>query len=259
MENKYLVFMIQNAHDFLTYRLRLFITVLNQFAMPLVMLFILSNLPGKAVAGASKQQLTYYFILTAILYLFTNSDIDSFVKEAIQQGELATYLIKPVHFWLVALSRDLSQRLLKLVLGIPVFIILLIFYFNSLHLPSYNNLPLTLLTLTLSFLLSFAISFTVGLLAFWLEEVWGVQNLKRVAILFLGGAALPYYFFPAYLQKILIYTPFPYLVNWSIRKGFSGNLLIELSSASFWLLFFSILNFYLWKTGLKKYSALGTY
>jgi ABC-2 type transport system permease protein len=113
--------------------------------------------------------------------------------------------------------------------------------------------------MVISFLIAFSFSFVVGLLTFWVEEVWGLQNVKDVSIVLLGGVALPYYFFPITLQKILVFTPYPYLVNWPLRKGFSGNLLLEFIMAVFWLVTFLLLGQLLWKKGLKKYSALGTY
>jgi ABC-2 type transport system permease protein len=259
MENKYLVFLSQNLHDFLVYRLRLIISVISQFIAPLIMMLVLTNLPGKYISGMTKQQIISYYLFTSILFLFTNSNIDSFIKEAIQQGELAIYLIKPVKFWLVALVKDLSQRLIRLLIGIPIFVLLILIYSKSIPTIALTEFTLTIVTLILSFLLSFGLSFSIGLLAFFMEEVWGLQNVKNVAVVFLGGAVLPYYFFPATLQKVLIFTPFPYLVNWPLRKGFSGSITTEFIIVFAWLIFFMLFNINLWKKGLKKYSALGTY
>jgi len=113
--------------------------------------------------------------------------------------------------------------------------------------------------LSISFLIAFSFSFSLGLLTFWVEEVWGIQNVKEVAIVLLGGVALPYYFFPLALQKFLTFTPFPYMINWPLRKGFSGSLTFEFIMALSWLLIFTLISIFLWKRGIKKYSALGTY
>lgn len=135
-QNKYFVFFLQNCHDFLIYRMRLFIIVLSQFVAPLVMLWILSGLPSQFVAGMDKEQITTYYLSTSILFLFMSSKIDSFVKEAIQQGELATYLIKPVSFWLVAFIKDISGRIVRLIFGLPIFILLFVFYSQSFSISS---------------------------------------------------------------------------------------------------------------------------
>lgn len=257
-ENKYIVFLLQNSHDFLVYRMRLFIIVFTSFIAPIVMMWVLSSLPGKIINGANREQIITYYLTTSILYLFMNSKIDSFVKEAIQQGELATYLIKPVSFWLVAFVKDISGRIIRLVFGLPIFILLLLAYSQSFKL-NLSDLGLTSIMIMLSFLIAFTFSFSLGLLTFWIEEVWGLQNVKEVSVVLLGGVALPYYFFPEALQRVLTYTPFPYLVNWPLRKGFSGNLALEFTMAVCWLIIFTAISMILWRKGLKKYSALGTY
>lgn len=257
-ENKHIVLFFQNIHDFLVYRTRLVIIVLSSFIAPLVMMWILNGLPGQFVNGMSKNDLISYYLTTSILYLFLNSKIDSYVKESIQLGEIANYLVKPINFWSVAFVKDISGRFIKFVFGLPLFILLVFIYSLQLNF-DLNYLSLTISMLTISFFLSFTLAFSVGLLAFWLEEVWGIQNVKEVAIVLLSGIALPYTFFPLALQKFLIFTPFPYLINWPLHKGFSGNLTLEFVMAMAWLLAFLLLNWFVWKKGIKKYSALGTY
>ena len=259
LQNKYIVFFLQNSHDFLVYRTRLIIVVITQFVAPLVMLWVLTGLPGKYISGMSKEQITTYYLSTSILFLFMSSKIDTYVKEAIQQGELATYLIKPVSFWLVALVKDVSGRIIRLIVGIPIFVLLLLMYSQSFSSITFSNIAITILMLIISFMLAFWLSFSLGLITFWIEEVWGFQNVKDVSIILLGGVALPYHFFPQVLQTVLTFTPFPYLINWPLRKGFSGNLLLEFTMAISWLVIFIILSMILWKKGLRKYSALGTY
>jgi ABC-2 type transport system permease protein len=257
--NKYFVFFLQNTHDFLVYRLRLFVIVFSSFVAPLVIMLILSTIPGRLVNGMSKEQIITYYLVTSILFVFMNSKIDYFVKEAIQQGELAVYLIKPIHFWIVALIKDLSGRFIRLIFGIPIFILVLFLYRDSIHFSLNSNVVFIIPMLGISFLLVFAFSFAVGLLAFWLEEVWGLQNVKDVSLILLGGVALPYSFFPEVLRTILVFTPFPYFINWPLRQGFSGNFTMEVIIALSWLFIFILLNIWLWKKGLRRYSALGSY
>ena len=256
---KYWVFFLQNVHDFLIYRVRLLLVVVSEFVAPLVMIWLFTGLAARHVSGMTKEQLLSYYLFTSILFLFTHSNIDSFVSTAIQHGELAGYLVKPLHFWLVAFIKDFSSRILKLIIGLPFFIVLVVVYSKfSFHF-SVFDLITTLAIITLSFLLSFALAFSLGLLTFWVEEVWGFQNLEEVMVALLGGVALPYQFFPIWLQKFLQFTPFPYLVNWAVRKGFTGNLLFEFMMAMIWLFILSNLAIWMWKKGIKKYSALGTY
>jgi len=255
-ENKYLVLFQQNSHDFLAYRVRLVVNIINQFMAPLVIMLVLTNLIGNSINGMTKSQIVNYYLSTSILYLFLNSKIDSYIKEAIQQGEISTYLIRPINFWLVALVKDISARVIKLMLGLPILVLLILIF--SMSFPTLSpDMLVSLLMIPIALLLAFSISFCVGALAFWFEEVWGFQNLKEVAILLLSGVVLPYTFFPKILQRILTFTPFPYLINWPLHKGFSGNIAFEFSMAILWLVLLLGISAFMWKAGTKRYCAAG--
>lgn len=231
--------------------------IISQFISPLVMIWIFSGGAIKQLKGVNQEQITSYYIFTSILYIFLNSTIDDYVRNSIQEGQLAFYLLKPLNFFWVAFVKDSSTRLTKLIMGLPIFGILFLLNRNSIE---YSALPSPVIIfpmLLISFSLVFIISFSLGLLTFWLEEVWGVQNLKYVSFLLLGGVALPYQFFPLSLQRVLYWTPFPYLINWPLRQGFTGNLSFEFIIAIGWLILLLFFGRGLWRAGIKKYSTLG--
>lgn len=249
----------QYQKEFLIYRLKILIVTISQFVSPLVMMIVLSSIPGKSFNGMTSAEIINYYIFTSLLYLFMNSKIDSFVKSAILDGGLASFLIKPVNFWLVCLTKDLSGRFTKLFIGLPVIFLLFFIYYKDLQFGATLNVFLLMLTLLLGYLLSFLISFGTGLLAFFIEEIWGLQNLKDIVILLLSGVALPYKYFPVEVANVLKYTPFPYIVNWPLRAGFTGNILVEIIVALVWLIVIFILCLGLWKKGIRKYSGMGAY
>lgn len=254
---KYFRLFNQQIQEFLSYRASVFLSLLSQFISPLVMMWVLTSLP-QANITMNQNQIIRYYLFTSILYILMSSKVDLYLKESIQHGELANYLTKPINFWMVALLKDTSERILKMTLALPIFIVL-IFLYNQFTIFEHINLITLLPIIVISFLLSFILSFIFGLFTFWTEEVWGLLNAKEVAIMLLGGIALPYQFFPKSLEHFLTYTPFPYLVNWPLRVGFSGNIVNEFIIAISWTILLFLLGHLIWKKGLRKYCALGTY
>lgn len=255
---KYWIFFRQNAYEFFAYRLRVLFSVFSYFIAPLMMTLVFLGLPDLKIADLSKEELVNYYLFSSIFFLFMGSSIDNFVKDSIYRGGLAPYLLKPARFWLVAFAKDSSLRVIRFFVGLP-FLLLLTFFIGNISLSFLSPISVTLLLVLVSFLLAFSFAFSLGLFAFWTEDLWGFQNLKEVSILLLSGVLLPYQFFPASLQAFLKWTPFPYLVNWPLRKGFSGNLMDEILIAALWLMVFALLGTFLWKKGIKKYSAMGVY
>lgn len=256
---KYRALFIQYLHEFFTYRLRVVFFTFSQLVSPIVMIAIFSGITNFTAINMNKDQVITYYLFSSIFFLFLNSRVDDFVKLSIQEGGLADSLLKPVNYWLICLIQDLARRIGKLVLGLPIIFLLLIVNINSLSLPVHYNPLMVVFIVSISYLLSFFISFSLGLLAFWLDEVWGFQNLKEVLFIFLGGVALPYQIFPQAMQSFLSWTPFPYLINWPMRLGVNQPIFLEIIIAISWLLFFMFLGFLGWRKGLKKYSGMGVY
>jgi ABC-2 type transport system permease protein len=253
---KYWQLFLEHIHELLAYRLRVVLLIFSQFISPLVMIWIFSGILENEKVQMGPQQLISYYIFTSLLYLFLNSQIDSFVVFSIQEGGLASFLLKPISFWKICLTRDLSTRFFRLLIGLPILVILFLLNLSNL---TFISIPLItlLLMVAISYLLTFLTSLLVGLLTFWVEEIWGFQNLKQVTFILLGGVVLPYQILPESLQKFLFWTPFPYLISWPLRPGFSGSLKFELFLAVAWVILIAMVVRVFWYQGLKKYNTLG--
>ena len=60
----------------------------------------------------------------------------------------------------------------------------------------------------MAFLISYNIDYAVGLMAFYTESTWGLSVTKEIVVTVLAGALLPLQFFPAAIQKVLLWLPF---------------------------------------------------
>ena len=256
---KYWVFFVQNVSEYTTYRLKLFLGLFSNLIIPVTMIWIFSSLPQSQFAGMTKEEIAKYYVLASFLYAFVGSKVDDFVKTSIQHGDLGRYLIKPVNFWILAFINDFSIRFIRLIVSFPILILFAVLVGVPLNILKDLFSLTTVFVLGLSYTLSFFMSFCLGLLTFWVEEVWGLQHLKETGVKLLSGLALPYQFFPAVAVSVLQWLPFPYLVIWLIRFGFTGNVLFEISIVIFWITGFYLLGLFMWRRGLKIYSGLGLY
>lgn len=258
---KYWVFFLQNFYVVLAYRLKLGINLVMQLFAPLTMILIFTSVSGSKIAGMTVSEIIVYYITTSFLLLIIGTDVDDYLVDSYSKGEMASIFLKPARYWYIAIVRDLARKLLKLIfimiIIIPVFILVGWSLVNNLVI-AISDIRF-LLFFPLSAILIFLISAVVGVFVFWTEDVWGIQHLKTNAILFLGGAALPYQLFPESFRNILYLTPFPYLVSWPFRIINNTLKYSEITIPIFWIITLSILLKYLWKNGVKKFTAFGVY
>ena len=113
----------------------------------------------------------------------------------------------------------------------------------------------------LGFLLYFAILFTIGLLAFWVENSWGPFFLIGIFLEGFGGGLYPIDILPKGLAQILMLTPFPYLIYFPSKIYLGDMPMGELTKGFviliFWIIASWLIMFRTLSAGLKYYRAEG--
>ena len=112
----------------------------------------------------------------------------------------------------------------------------------------------------MGFVLYFAITLVIGLLAFWIEDVTSIDWLFRACSMIFGGAILPLALFPEAIKNVAEYLPFGQLYYSAARLivHFEQAEFIKfLTIQSVWLAIFSILSFAILREGVKRVSISG--
>jgi ABC-2 type transport system permease protein len=113
-----------------------------------------------------------------------------------------------------------------------------------------------------AFIIELLIGFLIGAIAFWTDEVEGMQTtIDRIKRFFFGGY-FPLTLLPVSLVTVSKYLPFAYsffapaqlyLKKMDLHAGFIG-VLIQVG----WIVVLSIIVSVVWNRGLKKYEASGS-
>jgi len=220
--------------------------------------------PGREIFGYDKSRiLTYVFalmIVRAIVLSARAVDVSSDVAE----GNLSNYLVKPISYFKYWMTRDIASKALNLSFAATEFVILFVilkppFFFQT---DIYVFLSF-LIAVILAVSIYFSLLFIISAVPFWTPELgWGSQFLVNIVILeFLSGSVFPIDILPAVYQKIIMATPFPYMIFFPVQVylgKITGGALISgfLVSAAWALVLFMAMR-YVWSKGLKVYQAFG--
>ncbi len=247
-------------------RLRSLIWFIVTFVNPLVMILfwrgaLTSN--KEILPGWNISTITSYYFLVAIAGAFLISHIEEDISEYdIQKGELVRYLVKPFPYYWIKLFEEMPYRLLQGIYGIIVLVI--IYFFFSKFITITNNfvsLTLAVIIAVLGFFLSNTFKEILGLLAFWIVEVWGIFDVVEVAQVVLAGFAMPVVLLPSFVKVAANLSPFAYMIYYPVI-AFIGRLtnqealnVIFIQFA--WLLVLSLVYKKAWSAGIKKFTAIG--
>jgi ABC-2 type transport system permease protein len=109
--------------------------------------------------------------------------------------------------------------------------------------------------------LRFLLSYSCGLLAFWVTKVAAVYGVIDVISLFLSGRIAPLEMLPPQLREWSEWLPFRYMISFPIEIATGAVRAEELvrgfAIAAGWLFVLAAVLQWLWKAGMKKNQAVG--
>jgi len=217
-----------------------------------------SDVAGYSLAG----MISYYLLVTIVDALTAVSEDDWQIAADIKDGNISQFLLKPIDYLIYRFCLFIAGRFIFVAVSI-IPIGLFIFYMRK-----YLVAPASLetfgwftLSLTMTGLLQFFMSYTMALLAFWVLEVSTFIFILFAFEYIAGGHLFPLDILPAQIAAVLNFTPFPYLLFFpvSIYLGQTtghalwNGLLIQ----AFWVVVFYGLARFVWSRGIRKYSAVG--
>jgi ABC-2 type transport system permease protein len=213
---------------------------------------------GESISGFSMDDMLHYQCWSFIVALIVRSHRTWNLSEHIRLGRMTALLLYPFDVWKFYTSEFLAFQLLQLTIAVLAVSILLFFDF----LPPVT--PETfVIGIGFSLLVSvlwFVIDFTLGLVAFWLDEVWIFRSIFGFCAVLFSGAFIPIELFPSELQTVLAYTPLPFITSVPAHI-FMGTEHASLWTATAtllgWICALSLCASIIWRRGLRLYNAAG--
>lgn len=214
--------------------------------------------PESAFAGFSLQEIIWYLVATESI-IFSLPRIHSTLQREVKDGDLAVRLNKPYNYLLFHYSSFLGTGLLQLAMsmavgGVTAYLLVGGFDFR------WEALPALLLVYVTTQLLHFFYSASVGLAAFWMEDVTGLYLLADRIKWILGGMLMPLELYPDTARKVAEALPFQHLIAGPARlfvkfswEGF-GQLLMAQAP---WLLVFGLVCTGIYRLGVRRVDVNG--
>ncbi len=259
---KYLAIFSITLQEIFAYRLNMVMWRIRQVFVFLIPFFI-----WKSVLGSGEE--IYGYTLAGIMtYLFGTTVLRSLVMGSrtvdlgwmINSGALTIPLMRPFGIFRFFFTRDVADKLFNLsfiVLEIP----LLLWLFRPPVFIQTNLVPIlgSIIAIIFAVLIYFFINIIFGALGFWSRDVWAPRFLLMVVMEFATGAMFPLDMLSSSWQKIVLMTPFPYLlyVPLKIYLGRGDLLVFGLLVSAIWVVVLAYLAQKIWKLGIKSYEAEG--
>ena len=252
----------------LVYRSDFFLGTLMRFAPMITTIFLWREIyhgsNSQEFNGLSYQNMVAYYLLTMISRAFSSMPgLSRGIALEIREGTIQKYLIQPIDQLYYLMMTRLAHKLIYYTIATGPFVI--VFTLCHAFLPGWPDSLLVfagyLTSLVLGFFLGFFFEVCIGLLSFWFLEISSFLFIVMSLNYFLSGHMVPLDLLPTPLADILQWLPFKFFAYFPSMvilgkiqpDELAGGLLIELG----WVTFFVLFSRFLYRRGLRRYSAFG--
>ncbi|BCL35811.1 ABC transporter permease [Nostoc sp. MS1] len=242
----------------LEYRAELVLWVLSG-SLPIILMGVWIKAAQGGKFGLSPVDFARYFLTVFIVRQISVVWVIWEFEREVVEGKLSPKLLQPLDPVWHHVASHLSERVARVPFALLLIGLFFILYPQALWMPSFSQLFLFTIAVALAFVLRFVIQYTFAMFAFWTERANALENFWFLFYLFLSGLIAPLDVFPPEVKAIVLFTPFPYLIDFpvSLLVGIPVDIGRGFLALLGWILIFWILNRLLWRAGLKRYSGMG--
>jgi ABC-2 type transport system permease protein len=253
----------------LAYRADFFLSTLLRFLPMLTTILLWEAVYAGAgedsplTAKFSLDQMISYLLLVHISRMFSSMPgLAQGIARDIRDGNLKKYLLQPIEMLPYLLSYRVAHKMAYIAMSSLPYALL--FFLCRDYLPPWPDWPtLTgyVASLLMAFLIGFFFEATIGMIGFWFLEVTSFLYVINTFSFFVSGHMFPLDLLPAPWSSVLKALPFSYLAYFPaavfVGKIRGMDLVWGLAIQAAWALAFIALGTWLYRRGLRYYSAYG--
>jgi len=221
------------------------------------------NERGGGMHGYDYGSMIYYYLLTIVVSnLVTPTEDEWQIASDIREGQINSFLTKPLNYLAYRFSIFLSGRLVFSAITIPPTAAIFWYFAQYLTFPSSAlTYGASFLSLVMAALMQFFITYSLAMMAFWILEISTIVFIVYSFEYFLGGQMFPVDIMPAAVQAVMKWLPFYYELFCPIAiflERLKGAQVAEaLAIQAGWVLVTLAIAQLMWKRGLGHYQAVG--
>jgi ABC-2 type transport system permease protein len=227
----------------------------------LVYLFIWSAAAGDGeITGLNRDAFMAYYLILIPVNQLTYAQTNWTVGDNIRIGQISSWLLRPVPTIYHSLASEGAGKVVMMAFALPVTGLLYLFIRPTISITMQNAL-LFIPALLLAWALRFFWGYWLASLAFWTTNADSLLGLQDTLVFLFGGQVAPVSVLPAALGGVARLLPFRYMLGFPVEV-LMGHLDGEQILTGFitqagWMVVAVFLQIFLWRRGVRQYSAVG--
>ena len=243
------------------YRAEFLVWILTT-TQPLIMLGLWTRVANEGpFKDYSSDRFVAYFLATLIARQLTGNWVAWQISEEVRSGAMAMRLLRPVHPFFAYAASHAAAIPFRSIVALPVAFALLASTGASALTTDPVQLALLVPSLALAWLITFALLFAVGSLAFFINRAMGLISMYFLTFTLLSGYLMPIPMLPPIVREIAEWSPFRFMLSFPVElmtQHMTARAALELFAVELgWTVAAIALALWLWKRGVRRFEAVG--
>jgi ABC-2 type transport system permease protein len=246
------------------YRANLLMYLLYWLVSPIVYLSVWTTIAKSqgSVNGLTADDFILYYLTVLVVDQLTSEITIHLLAYKIQDGTLSSELLRPVHPILTnTLVNNLAFKSLIFCVFVPVWLVLCMLFQPDYSAVSLQSVLLALPAIAIGFGINFLLGATLTCLAFWTTRVYSILEFYLALSTLFSGQFVPLTLLPPMVQRVADFLPFQFFIYLPVQIILGQlppeEMLRTYGLGVFWLVFAYLLFLWIWREGVKRFSAVG--
>jgi ABC-2 type transport system permease protein len=244
------------------YRAEFIVWILTT-TQPLIMLALWTSVAREApFENFSSSDFVAYYLASLMVRQLTGNWVAWQMNEEMRSGTLAMRLLRPIHPFFAYAASHAAAIPFRSVIAVPIVLVLL----ASSGAAALTTDPLQLAALVpslmLAWIITFALLFAIGSLAFWLTQTMAIANGYFGLYNLFSGYLLPLTLLPRPIAWVAQYLPFRSMLSAPVelltRPQTAHDVAWILGEQLVWAVLTLALALGVWQRGLRRFEAVGS-
>jgi ABC-2 type transport system permease protein len=243
------------------YRAEFLVWILTM-TQPLIMMGLWTAVARDApFAGYSAQRFVAYFLSCLIVRQLTSNWVAWQISEEVRSGAMAMRLLRPIHPFVAFAAGHAAAIPFRSLIALPLAVVLLASSGASALTSAPAQLAWLLPSLALAWLITFAVLFAIGALAFFLTRTDAIANLYFGLFALFSGYIMPLEMMPGWLRAVAGWLPFRAMLSAPVELLTEpldrGGIAAVLAGQAAWAAITLAAALALWRAGVRRFEAVG--
>ena len=231
--------------------------------LPLVMLGLWTSVAadGKTFRNFGSDDFVAYYLANLIVRNLTGSWVAWQIGEEIRMGSMSMRLLRPLHPFVALAASHVAAIPFRSIVALPIALVLLLSSGASALETEPLQVALIVPSIALAWLITFAVMFMLGSIAFFVTRAMAVMNMYFAVFSLLSGYLLPIELLPSWIAGVAKWSPFRYMLSLPVelmtREIPRGELALLMALQVGWTVLLVAGALLVWRLGVRRFEAVG--